>query len=53
MSPFDEYLNSVYGTYEVCGIVFYASQVLKELDPIAYDCEQANFDDVGECSREG
>tara|TARA_R100001530_G_scaffold65667_1_gene46986 strand:+ start:400 stop:669 length:270 start_codon:yes stop_codon:yes gene_type:complete len=34
---FEEYLNSAYGTVEICGMEFDAGTALKELDPIAFN----------------
>jgi hypothetical protein len=33
---FDEWLDDVYPTYEIAGIILYPSQILKNCDPIAY-----------------
>lgn len=35
---YDEWLNDLSGDVEVAGCVFDASRILKELDPIAYQC---------------
>lgn len=48
MAKFDNYLDEVYGTFEVCGINFRAADILKQLDPIAYDCYKYDFEDVAE-----
>lgn len=53
MNNFDEYLDDVYGVFEVSGIVFSASQVLKALDPIAYRCYLNDYQDMEEECHEG
>ena len=35
-ADFDDMLDEMHDTYEVAGVKFTASQVLKECDPIAY-----------------
>jgi len=41
---FEDYLNDSYGTIEVCGQVFFASDILKECDPIAFRVYQNDFE---------
>lgn len=35
---YDDILDECYPSYKMCDIEFYASQILKECDPIAYNC---------------
>lgn len=42
---FDEMLDEVYGSIEICNIDFDASQILRECDPIAYDCAYDEYID--------
>jgi AraC-like DNA-binding protein len=35
---YDEFLNEIYGDINICGIEYPASQALKSVDEIAYDC---------------
>jgi len=53
MNNFDQYLDEVYGTIEVCGVVFYASQILKAIDPIAYRCYLNDYESMGDECHEG
>ena len=41
---FEDYLNDSYGTIEICGQVFFASDILKECDPIAFRVYQSDFE---------
>jgi len=43
-TQFDEMLDDLYGSIQVSGIEFYASNILKELDPIAYKVCLASFE---------
>ena len=40
---FDEMLDETYGTFEICGCTYYASQILYDVDEINYNCA---FDDA-------
>jgi hypothetical protein len=42
---FDEFLDDLYGDVSVAGILYPTSQVLKEVDPTAYRCEKADYED--------
>ena len=42
---YDDMLDELYEPYEVGASTFYASQVLKECDPIAYNCGIDDFVD--------
>lgn len=53
MSNFDQYLDDVYGEFEVAGIRFSASRILRELDPVAYDCYKYDYEDMEEECHEG
>lgn len=35
---FDEYLDEVYPEVEIAGVTFSPSQIMAEVDPIAYRC---------------
>ncbi len=44
----DEYndmLDDVYGEVSICGMTYQSSRALKELDPTAYDCGKADWED--------
>ena len=45
---FEDYLNDSYGTIEICGQVFFASDILKECDPIAFRVYQSDFESYSE-----
>ena len=43
----DEYedtLNEIYGTVEVCGMTFDSGRILRELDPTAFVCGQVDYE---------
>jgi hypothetical protein len=42
---YTEVLNDVYGTVEICGQTFYSGRALRELDPTAFRCGKANYED--------
>ncbi len=43
----EDELNDMYGETEVCGMIYLAGSVLKEVDPIAYrEAELSVFDDA-------
>lgn len=42
---YDDILDEVYGEFKIGSIVFLASEVLKELDPIAYRCGFVDYCD--------
>lgn len=49
---FEEMLNDLYGTVEICGCTFNSGYALKELDPIAFRCGLADmqeYEDVYIC----
>ena len=41
---FEDYLNDSYGRIEICGTVFFASDILKECDPIAFRVYLSDFE---------
>lgn len=43
---YDDYLDEVTGEIYIGGIAFYASRILKELDPIAYNCGMNDYIDM-------
>lgn len=52
---FEQELNEVYGTVEICGMTFDQGTALKELDPVAFRCALADQDiryKCGECEKE-
>lgn len=56
-SEFLDILNELYGTVDVCGMTMDAGRVLKEMDPVAFDCGNNDYFDgnpryeCGECSE--
>lgn len=44
-SDYDDYLDEVNGEVEVCGMSYSASNVLKNVDPIAYRCGKSDYAD--------
>ena len=42
---YDEFLDECYESIKIGNIEFYPSRVLKELDPIAYNCGKADYFD--------
>ena len=45
MSAFDEHLDQCYPPYVIGGITIPASRILKECDPIAYECFKYEFEE--------
>ena len=45
---FEDYLNDSYGRIEICGTVFFASDILRECDPIAFRVYQSDFESMNE-----
>ena len=45
---FEDYLNDSYGRIEICGQVFFASDILKDCDPIAFRVYQSDFESMNE-----
>jgi hypothetical protein len=43
---YEETLNELYGEVEICGMSFQAGSALKELDPIAFQCGNADQSDM-------
>ena len=43
-SEYDEFLDEVEGSVTVAGMEFYASDILKSCDPVAYRCGKADFE---------
>ena len=56
-SEYDDFLDEVEGSVTVAGMEFYASDILKSCDPVAYRCGKVDFesnydlDDVEEYSE--
>ena len=42
----DEMLDEVYPPYQIGGLTFYASQILKNCDPIAYRIGLSEMEDL-------
>ena len=42
-SEYDEFLDEVEGSVTVAGMEFYASDILKSCDPVAYRCGKADY----------
>ena len=52
---YEEKLNEIYGTVQICGMEFNSARALKELDPIAFWCGQADEPIIyccGKCDAE-
>jgi len=49
---FEDYLNDSYGRIEICGMVFFPSDILKECDPIAYRVYLSDFESMQEENNE-
>ena len=45
---FEDYLNDSYGRIEICGMVFFPSDILRECDPIAFRVYQSDFESMQE-----
>jgi len=45
---FEDYLNDSYGRIEICGMVFFPSDILRECDPIAFRVYQSDFESMNE-----
>jgi hypothetical protein len=40
-----EMLNDSYGMADVCGFKYYSGDLLKEIDPIAFNCGHSDYND--------
>ena len=52
---YEEKLNDIYGTVEICGMTFDSGTALKKLDRIAFNCSMNDEPEVwvcGECLKE-
>jgi len=56
---FEEILNDLYGNVSVCGWEYPSGQVLREVDPIAFECDKNDYEDgldsfwvCGECGTQ-
>ena len=45
---FEDYLNDSYGRIEICGMVFFPSDILRECDPVAFRVYQSDFESMNE-----
>ena len=53
-SEFDDFLDDCYESVTVACIKFYASDILKSCDPVAYRCEKNDYDsnfDLEDCAE--
>jgi hypothetical protein len=51
MSQFDDYLDECYPAYTLMGMEIPASRILKECDPIAYECAKHDYESMEEDSE--
>lgn len=45
---YEEFLNEVYGEIDVCGSSRFAGTLLREIDPIMFDCGYADWESEGD-----
>ena len=53
-SEFDDFLDECYESVTVAGMEFYASDILKSCDPVAYRCAKNDYDsnfDLEDCAE--
>ncbi|QHJ84486.1 MAG: hypothetical protein [Caudoviricetes sp.] len=53
-AEYDEMLDECYPDYEISGMTYSASQILKNCDPIAYRCGKSDYDasfDTEDCEE--
>ena len=53
-AEYDEFLNEVDGSVTVAGMEFYASDILKSCDPVAYRCGKNDYEsnfDLDDCEE--
>lgn len=53
-SEFDEVLDDCHETYNLGGMTFYPSDILKSCDPIAYRCSKSDYEsnyDLDDCEE--
>lgn len=43
---FDVALDDLYGSFKIGNMTFFASDILKSCDPIAYRCELLDYEDA-------
>ena len=54
VSEFDEVLDDCHETYNLGGMTFYPSDILKSCDPIAYRCAKSEYEsdyDLDDCEE--
>ena len=44
-NEYEDQLNVNYGDVDVCGLPYPAGQVLREIDPTAFECGKSDFED--------
>ena len=45
-AEYDNMLDDCYGEIEVCGLKYWASTLLKRVDPIAYRCGLSDYESL-------
>lgn len=53
-NEFDEFLDDCHETYNLGGMTFYPSDILKSCDPIAYRCAKSDYEsnfDLDDCEE--
>lgn len=51
-NKFDDYINEIYPSYKIGYLEFYASDILKQLDPIAYKIMISELEDFENCDSD-
>ena len=46
---FEEYLTDLYGTVKIGNLEFDAGRILRELDPIAFNCSMSDMEQEEDC----
>jgi hypothetical protein len=49
---FNDYIDEATGVVTILGMAYCASRILKEIDPVAYNCELANYLDSMELTTD-
>jgi hypothetical protein len=48
---YDEIIDQIYGKFQIGVCSFDASRILKELDPIAYNCGKSDVENMEGCPK--
>lgn len=48
---FEDKLNEIHGTVEICGITYAAGYALRQVDETAFRCSMSDLPEVWECSE--